>query len=144
MSAILTNSAFRIKLSGRGGPGVSEIDPREFDENLLYQAIGRRIRDLRLSRSPKLTQGRLAELLDVERTSVTNIEKGVQRPPISFIYRLAIEFDLPLTELLPPPLDVCVRRLSGSTPMELGVPPKTANLISRLSTRDNKARRIRR
>src|SRR5262245_59019840 len=126
MSAVLTNIDFCARLLGRGGPGVSEIDPRELDENLLYQAIGRRIRDLRLTRSPKLTQGRLAELLGVERTSVTNIEKGVQRPPLSFVYRLALEFDLSLVDLLPPPVDVRVRRFSGGTTAELGVPPKTA------------------
>ena len=144
MSAILTIPIIEAILWQPGGSPLSEIDPRVLDDDLLYRAIGCKIRDIRLARSPKLTQGRLAELLSLERTSVTNIEKGVQRPPISFLYRLALALEIPLTELLPLPIEVSVRRLSGGATGELDVPPKTARLISRLSVPTSKATRIRR
>ena len=106
---------------------------RDLDERKLYQLVGQRIRELRLQRTPKLTQARLASLLRLERTSVTNIESGTQRPALAFLYRLALELDLPLLELLPDPESVVNRRLSGETRRGFSVPPKTADVISKLS-----------
>lgn len=105
----------------------------EVDEQKLYQLVGRRIRDLRAQRTPKLTQARLASLLQVERTSVTNIENGTQRPPLAFLYRLFLALDVALMDVLPNPEDVRVHRISGELQLRSSIPPKTANVISKLS-----------
>ncbi len=49
-----------------------------------------------------LTQGQLAARLGLERTSVTNIELGRQKPPLHVIYALCHELALDVSELLPP------------------------------------------
>jgi transcriptional regulator with XRE-family HTH domain len=105
----------------------------EVDEGKLYRLVGQRIRDLRNQRTPKLTQSRLASLLEVERTSVTNIESGTQRPPLSFLYRLSLELNAPLAEILPTTDEVSIRRVSGKVASRDIIPPKTAGVISRLS-----------
>jgi transcriptional regulator with XRE-family HTH domain len=60
-----------------------------------------RIRKARESRVPRLTQGDLAKRLDVERTSITNIETGTQRATLLLLYRVAQELQVPLGSLLP-------------------------------------------
>lgn len=105
----------------------------DVDERKLYQIVGQRIRNLRLQRAPKLTQARLASLLAVERTSVTNIENGTQRPPLGLLYRLSLELDAPLNELLPPPEDVRILHLPSDRLADVPLPPKAASVIDRLS-----------
>ncbi len=48
------------------------------DRRAFYEEVGRRIRDARLARKPKLTRQGLAELVSLTRTSITNVEKGRQ------------------------------------------------------------------
>jgi transcriptional regulator with XRE-family HTH domain len=115
----------------------------DLDEQKLYQLVGRRIRDLRVQRNPKLTQARLASLLQIERTSVTNIESGTQRPPLALLYRLCVELDVPLQEVLPDPGAVRVRRLPSELHRGSPIPPKTAHVISKLSAGRGKATRSR-
>lgn len=73
----------------------------EVSREKLYVEIGRRLRNARQSRQPKVTQDALAKGLGVERTSLTNIENGTQRATLHFLYRVAQHLDLPLTQLLP-------------------------------------------
>jgi transcriptional regulator with XRE-family HTH domain len=73
------------------------------DRDKLYQEIGRRVKDARTNRTPKLKQGELAKLLGVERTSISNIEQGAQRATLHFIYLLAEKLNIPLGKLLPSP-----------------------------------------
>jgi len=105
----------------------------ELDERKLYQLVGRRIRNIRLQRIPKLTQATLASLLRVERTSITNIEKGTQRPPLALLYRVSVELGVSLADVLPSTEEVQVSRLSGDLQSKMPIPPKTASVISRLS-----------
>lgn len=67
----------------------------------LYAELGARIRRAREARSPKVTQADLARRLDVERTSITNIEKGTQRVTLMLLYGIARELQVPLERLLP-------------------------------------------
>ncbi len=71
------------------------------DKERLYQEIGKRIRAVREERSPKITQSELAELLGVERTSISNIEQGVQRATVHLLYVLAERLQVSLDKLLP-------------------------------------------
>jgi transcriptional regulator with XRE-family HTH domain len=67
----------------------------------LYAEVGARIRRARESKVPRLTQGDLARRLDIERTSITNIEKGTQRVTLLHLYGVAQELQVPLASLLP-------------------------------------------
>lgn len=84
------------------------------DRKKLYDEIGRRIKAARDAHTPPLTQGELADMLDIERTSITNIEKGTQRATLHLIYTLAHQLQIPLTRLLPS-LDDEKIAISGET-----------------------------
>lgn len=45
----------------------------------FYEEVGRRIRDARKRRKPKMTQDGLAKMVGLTRTSITNVEKGRQK-----------------------------------------------------------------
>jgi transcriptional regulator with XRE-family HTH domain len=55
--------------------------------------FGERVRQFRQLRS--MTQAALAETVGLTRTSITNIESGVQNPPLTLIHALADALDVP-------------------------------------------------
>lgn len=73
-------------------------------EDLIYETVSRKIRELR-QRHPvsetKITQRALAEEIGIDRSTLTNIEIGNQRPPLHVIYAICAYFDVPLSEFLP-------------------------------------------
>lgn len=74
------------------------------DEALIYEHISRRIRELRQSHpksNSKTTQDQLAKACGIDRTTLTNIELGNQRPPIVVIYRACNFFGIGLDDLVP-------------------------------------------
>ena len=72
------------------------------DDQLLYKTIGAKVRDLRENAAGgRKTQADLAALVGLERTSITNIEKGTQKVPLHVLYRICNAFEVPLTEVLP-------------------------------------------
>ncbi|WP_082572242.1 helix-turn-helix domain-containing protein [Variovorax sp. Root434] len=77
------------------------------DEARLYQAIGRRIRQLRMSQAgATMTQAELASLVGLERTSITNIEKGNQKVSLHALYRICEVLKVSVAEALPQHSDV--------------------------------------
>ena len=100
-------------------------------EKLLYEWVGRKIREAR--NEANLTQERLALLIDLERTSITNIEAGKQRIPIHILYGIADAVAKDVNQLLPPPAEVVyrnhdqVRVRVGST--EENVPASLADTL---------------
>lgn len=72
------------------------------DEKRLYVALGERIRSAREGYSGgRMTQAELAEAVQLERTSITNIEKGNQKIPVHMLYRLCDVLRIPVAETLP-------------------------------------------
>lgn len=74
------------------------------DETRLYQALGQRLRAAREQQSGsrgRLTQAELASKVGLERTSITNIEKGTQKVPLHVLFRLCQALNASVTELLP-------------------------------------------
>ena len=74
------------------------------DEQRLYAALGLRLKRLReAERGPlgKLTQSALANEVGLERTSITNIERGNQKVPLHVLYRICEVLQVPITDLLP-------------------------------------------
>lgn len=74
------------------------------DEALIYEHISRRIRELRQSHprtNRKTTQEQLALACGIDRTTLTNIELGNQRPPIAVVYRVCAFFGIDLDDVVP-------------------------------------------
>src|SRR5262252_7262130 len=73
------------------------------DERRLYQALGHKLKALREpeGRRGKLTQAELARQIGLERTSITNIERGNQKVPLHVLYRICEALGVNVTDLLP-------------------------------------------
>ena len=56
-------------------------------EDLLYKLIGKRLKEQRNRQN--ITQQDLAQRASLTRTSVTNIEQGIQRAPLHVLYELS-------------------------------------------------------
>ncbi len=69
------------------------------DTEQIYVEIGKRVREAR--RNKHLTQERLAEIVSVTRTSITNIEKGRQKVLVHSLYNLAAALGVAIDYLLP-------------------------------------------
>jgi transcriptional regulator with XRE-family HTH domain len=69
------------------------------DSKQLYIAIGARIK--RIREAAGMTQEDLAQILNLKRTSITNIERGNQRPTLDVLYRFCERFTLELSDVLP-------------------------------------------
>jgi transcriptional regulator with XRE-family HTH domain len=65
----------------------------------VYARFGRQVRRVRQQR--KMTQAELADLVQLGRTSIVNIETGHQRVHLHTVYALANALDVPPAELLP-------------------------------------------
>lgn len=90
------------------------------DELRLYKAMGQSIRELRLARqgaNGALTQAELAKSVGLERTSITNLEKGSQKVPLHVLYAVCRALNVDVADVLPP-LSEVVRRES-STQLDL-------------------------
>jgi transcriptional regulator with XRE-family HTH domain len=70
----------------------------------FYKEIGANIRKVRLER--KLSQEELANLVGLTRTSLTNIEKGRQHPPLHTFCDLVEQLKVDFSELLPRPVTI--------------------------------------
>lgn len=71
---------------------------------LLYWQIGINIREARIAAG--LTQAELAERVPILRTSITNIEAGRQRLPLTTLYDIADALKVQAVQLLPRNEDV--------------------------------------
>ncbi len=70
----------------------------------FYKELGANIRKLRLQR--ELSQEELANLVGLTRTSLTNIEKGRQHPPLHTFCDLVEQLKVDFSELLPRPATI--------------------------------------
>jgi transcriptional regulator with XRE-family HTH domain len=70
---------------------------KAYDEVDLQYEIGKMISDARIAK--KMTQGKLAELINTKQPSIARIEKGTYLPSLIFLQRIAKAFN---TQLLPP------------------------------------------
>ena len=111
------------------------------DEQRLYCVLGDRLRTLReasIGHSRRLTQADLAKLVGLERTSITNIEKGNQKVPLHVLYRMCDVFGVSTNDVLPAVADV---RPSATEALfenvefsgkQFEVPPMAASFLSKL------------
>lgn len=102
-----------VRLSGIMTPvDRSQLDPAE-----LYSRIGRRLRTTR--EEQRLTQEELAARAGLQRTSVTNIERGRQHPPLHVLYSLCDALGVEVSSMLPS---------SAEIPRLFGAPPSAPDL----------------
>lgn len=102
-------------------------------EERLYSSLGAKIRQLREGGEgrKRMTQAELAQLVGLERTSITNIEKGTQKVPLHILYRICEVFNVDIIAALPKLGDVQesnVWRLIGGT----NLPPLAAQAVENL------------
>lgn len=69
------------------------------NERIIYSTIGSRIRESR--ESLHMTQDELGALVGLTRTSITNIERGIQKLGIDTLYDIAAVFGISVADLLP-------------------------------------------
>jgi DNA-binding XRE family transcriptional regulator len=67
----------------------------------FYQEVGKRIRKARNGRKPPLTQEALGKLVSLNRTSITNIEKGRQNFLVHTLANIAAALHVTCASLLP-------------------------------------------
>lgn len=102
----------RILTCWRRNPKLLPYDwgrRKVIDEARLYQLLGERIRALRegfYTPEGRMTQAELARLLNLERTSITNIEKGAQKVSLHVLYKICEIFDANVLDILPRPSEV--------------------------------------
>ena len=60
--------------------------------------FGKRIREMRLLKG--ISQEKLAELADLDRTYITGIERGKRNVSITVMEKLSFAFETPLSELV--------------------------------------------
>lgn len=108
------------------------------NEEKIYEVIRRNIKSLREKHpktEEKITQLKLADAIGIERSTLTNIELGNQRPPVHVIYRLCDYFGIALDELMPKLADVQDAPQTtrvGVGPDQYELPSKTHAAIDRL------------
>src|ERR1700693_2253025 len=100
----------------------------------LYELIGERIRQIRETQTPRMSQSDLAKILGLQRTSVTNIEQGKQKSTLETFLPLCVHFALEFDAIVPKLREVSLVQersvIVGGKAHEVGA--KTANLLSSL------------
>jgi transcriptional regulator with XRE-family HTH domain len=82
----------------------------------LSEHLGDNLRFVRQRRG--ITQGQLAKLCDVPRSTIANLEAGGSNPTLSVLSRLSRSLHLSLEELLSPPKVRCQLFPSGTLPVK--------------------------
>ena len=65
---------------------------------MVVSVFGKVLRKLRVGK--KLSQEKLAELCDLDRTYISLLERGLRQPTISTLFKIADALDLPPSELV--------------------------------------------
>lgn len=73
--------------------------PVSTDPYVNNELFAKRLKELRLSKSPRLSQERLAQRLKVSRATLANYETGRVAVPMWFVCAAAEYFGVPVSEL---------------------------------------------
>lgn len=72
--------------------------------SVLYEIMGSRIKKRR--EELKINQSDLGDSVDIGRSSIANIEKGRQKPPLSVIYKICKALDIEVHFVLPTYIEI--------------------------------------
>jgi DNA-binding XRE family transcriptional regulator len=99
MSTLLTLLFKERKIKALSSFHRKYMSTAKLDEDKLYVSVGKLIRTRR--ELLKMTQAKLAALVGLERTSITNIENGTQRLPLHVFYAVCAALDMKIETALP-------------------------------------------
>ncbi|MCG8371360.1 MAG: helix-turn-helix domain-containing protein [Proteobacteria bacterium] len=103
------------------------------NSRLLHDSIRQRIKNVRTAEvETRLSQAELGKVLGLNRSTIANIESGLQRASLHHIYELCAHYNLELGDLLPSVAEM--RRRSAGTRYE-GVDPSLAPVLEKLRSR---------
>jgi len=71
------------------------------ESSRLYVEVGNRIRKIRSAKAPYLSQGKLASLVAISRTSIVNIEQGKHRVQLHVLCAIADVLGVTMSDLVP-------------------------------------------
>ena len=106
--------------------------------SVLYSILGQRIRDRReeLKYSQQQLAGIVSSIYELKRSSISNIERGKQQPPLHIIYEICKALNLDIQTILPTYSDI-QREISVKTNSSIetyinkfNVDPKTLKEIN--------------
>lgn len=82
--------------------GLNRYRKLMINEKALYANMGKKLKAIRTAPSGRqYTQEKLASLVNLERTSITNIEAGNQKVPLHVLYEMCRALGVEITEILP-------------------------------------------
>jgi transcriptional regulator with XRE-family HTH domain len=111
------------------------IDEVSSDSDELHVALGKRIRQKRLSSG--LTQAQLAERIAISRTSLTNMELGRQRLLVDQLYKVAEVLNTLPRDLLPGPTEMVAAAAANNDARE-AIPESVHRFAQKLHQRKHK------
>src|SRR5438128_1981431 len=96
---------------------MKKARPKKTPQQIMfYQQLGANIRKYRVLN--KLSQDELSKLVGLTRTSLTNIEKGRQHPPLHTFCEIVEQLKVDIWDLLPRPVairePIDLKTLAGS------------------------------
>lgn len=102
------------------------------DERELYRTVGRQLRERR--EKLKLSQHTIADDVGVQRTSITNIESGRQKPPLHLLYSICLALKIELADVLPKTGDVELHKVVNVEVNKVTkqMPPRAAHLLEQM------------
>lgn len=88
------------------------------EKHYLYIVIGLRVKQYRNQLG--LSQEMLAAAIGLERTSITNVEKGIQKVSLLTLYRIADYLDITIYDLIPATItnDLLTPTMLGMLPFD--------------------------
>ncbi|WP_171654448.1 helix-turn-helix transcriptional regulator [Paenibacillus foliorum] len=101
-STLFTDDFKDIKIKRRGVLMKRKSSYHHSDwrvEQLLFSEIGRRIKEARVGKG--LTQQELSDRIRLSRTSITNLENGVQKISLLTLYEICFVLDIEIHRLIP-------------------------------------------
>lgn len=100
------------------------------NSKLLNDSVRQRIKSLRTAETEsRLSQAGLGEVLDLNRSTIANIESGLQRASLHNVYELCAHYNLELSDLLP---SVAEMRKRSAGIRYAGVDPSLAPVLEKL------------
>ncbi len=73
----------------------------KISEDMLYGYVGTALANARKLAKPSISQQYVAEQLGLTRASISNLERGVQKAPLSLIYKYCAFLDLDVSRVFP-------------------------------------------
>jgi transcriptional regulator with XRE-family HTH domain len=69
------------------------------NETLLYEEIGRRVKEFRLNKG--MTQQKLSDQIHLARSSIANLENGAHKISLHVLYEICSALEITIHQLLP-------------------------------------------